>query len=123
MITDNGSNLVSSFKSLTTKQLISKSIHQVIDEVIKNSFQIDTENDTENDTKNDTENEAEEINWQNEYRKIDNEINEFETNENEEGNIFNQMQRNIRIPCYAHTLQMVVNQCDRGFCEGEQFIR
>lgn len=59
MVTDNGSNLVSGFKSLITKQLISKSIHQVIGEVIKNSFivQIDTENNSEI--------EAEEINWQN----------------------------------------------------------
>ena len=108
IITDNGSNMVKCFNTILTKQIIRKSIDDVIEEVIKEksdkeSMIINLEDQfelTEEVTFDD------EIDWIQQQKRIANEIKEFESKEKEE-NLINS--KNFRIPYYAHTLQLIVN--------------
>ena len=96
IITDNGSNLVKCFKTSLSKKVIEQSINDIIEHVI--SF---SENDNEIDK---------EIEWDKENKEILIESEEFEIKEFEENESFQKEEKSFRIPCYAHTLQLVVNE-------------
>jgi hypothetical protein len=101
IVTDNGSNMIKALKVLKQieYQNAITSMEKVIDEVASGKlFAIKSINLSENDR---------EISWEIELIDIENEIDEFEFKDREISIEFSNFAK--RLPCYAHTLQLVVN--------------
>ncbi len=102
IVTDNGSNMIKALKVLNQieYQNAISFMEKVIDEVASGKlFAIECNNLSENNDR--------EISWEIELIDIESEINEYEIKDREISSEFSNFAK--RLPCYVHTLQLVVN--------------
>jgi hypothetical protein len=101
-LTDNGSSMIKALKVLNQieYQNAISSMEKVINEVESGKlFGIECNNSSKNNDRK--------ISWENELIDIKNEINEYEIKNREISSEFSNFVK--RLPCYTHTLQLVVN--------------